>query len=75
MEFCQHLLAQLTLIAIHFKFLLYFPSLHHPVMALLFLLPFEQEVDISFRYHQGGGSSLFYDLHENMVFVGMGSLI
>lgn len=70
MEFCQHLFAQLMLIAIcitHFKFLLYFPSLHHPVMALLFLLHLQQEIDISFGYHQGGSSSLFCDLHENMV--------
>lgn len=71
MQFCQHLFAQLTLIAIyitHFKLLLYFSNLCHPDIALLFLVHLEQEIDISF-------SSLFYDLHENMVFVVMGSLI
>lgn len=61
MEFCQHLFAQLMLTAIHiihFKFLLYFPNLHHPVIVLLFLVHLEQERDISFRNHHGGASSL-----------------
>lgn len=78
MKCCQHLFAQLMLTAIHItwmKFLLYFPNLHHPVIALSFLVDLEQEIDVSFRYHQGGTSSLFYDLHENMVFVVRGSLI
>lgn len=65
MECCQHLFAQLMLIAVrvtHFKFLLYVPNLCHSDTALLFLVDLEQEIDISFRYHQGGTSSLFYDL-------------
>lgn len=75
MEFCQHLFAQLMLTAIHiihFKFLLYFPNLHHPVIVLLFLVHLEQERDISLEITMVV-PVLFYDLHENMVFVVMRS--